>query len=132
MQDTIAVVVDSAQAVADTAKVVTDSVLATQVGTQVGVVATTVALAILGVVSKVVTSGAALITPQWDKLPDAVKAVVALVFAQIVVWVNAKLGLALSPDITVAQTTVVGLVTWVLAMGWHRLSKFVVAKTPVA
>lgn len=104
-----------------------DTALAGEVGQAAGTLAAGLVLAGLGVVTKLITSVAGSVVPKWDGLPDSVKAVVALIFAQLVAFLNAKFGWALSPEVGALGTSLTGLATWLTAMGWHRLSKYVPA-----
>lgn len=101
-----------------------DSALAGEIGSALGNQATILILAGLGFVTKIIVSLVGKLLPKWDGLNDLVKAVVAMVFAQVVAFVNSKFGFAISPDITALGTSAAGMVTWLIAMGWHRLGKF--------
>jgi hypothetical protein len=108
-----------------------DSVLATNIGDTLGNQISVFVLAGLGLLTKLITSAVAKVMPQWwDAQGDAVKAIVALVFSQVVVFLNWKFGVVLSPDITAIGTSLAGVATWLIAMGWHRLAKFLPMNQP--
>lgn len=123
LQDTIltvAPVIDTLQATADS--------LATAVGTQVGTqVSVTLAL-VLGVVTKFVVDLAKRGLTTLNSAPAPVKALVATGFAQLAMWVTAKTGLVVDPNITALETTVAGLVVALSAMGVHAVSKLTLKK----
>lgn len=100
-----------------------DTALAVEVGTVVSGQVTLLVLTGLGFVTKTVTSAVGKILPVWANSPPTIKAVVALVFAQLVTFANAKWGMSLSGDITALATTATGAVTWLIAMGWHSALK---------
>lgn len=125
----------------DTVTVVTDSSLAKDVGTTVGTAATTYVLLGLGFVNKFVNDLVQkVVNPFLGKLSPTVQALVAFVFAQLIVFANYKLAPlgfpGLSPDIGALNAGLYGAVIWAVSMGWHGLiskifpSKPAVTPTP--
>ena len=102
-----------------------DSTLAVEIGGALGNQAVILVLAGLGFVTKIATSVAGKILPKWQGMSDVVKAITAMVFAQVVTFANVKWGVGASPDITMLGTTLAGVLTWLVAMGWHRLAKYI-------
>jgi hypothetical protein len=108
IQETVPVVVDSL-----------GNAIGAQTGAQVGALVTVA----LGFVTKLLVDLAKKGLTALAAAPDAVKSIVAILFAEGVVWVNHTLGLALSTDISALETTVVGLVVGLASMGWHAVAR---------
>jgi len=107
-----------------------DSVLAGNVSDVLGSQINVFVLTGLGLLTKIIVSLAGKLLPVWDKQSAAIKAIVALIFAQLVTLLNWKFGVVLSPDITLLGTSLAGVATWFVAMGWHRLAKFLPINKP--
>jgi hypothetical protein len=123
LQDTVAVTA----AAVDTIQVAADS-LATAVGSQVGSQVTTLVALGLSVATKFAVDLAKKASTKVATLPDPVKALVAVAFAQAATWVSVKTGLLINPDISVLETTVAGLTVALSAMGVNAVTKTVLKK----
>lgn len=99
--------------------------LAAEVGATVGATVAGFVLAGLSVVNKFVVDLANKALGKFVALPDMVKTVIALVFAQLVAYANVKFGFNLSTDVSALGTTATGLILWLGSMGFHRLWKYV-------
>lgn len=123
LQDTVAVVATAV----DTIQVAADS-LAAAVGSQIGNQVTTLVTLALSVVTKFAVDLAKKTSTQISSLPDPLKALVAVAFAQAATWVSVKTGLVVNPDISSLETTVAGLTVALSAMGVHAVGKVVTKK----
>ena len=108
-----------------------DSTLAGDIGSVLGNQVTYYVLAGLGLLTKLITSLIGKVLPIFDAQSDTVKAVIALVFAEAITFLNWKVGFQLSPDITLLGVTLAGVATWGVSMGWGWLAKFIPAKKTV-
>ena len=107
----------------------TDSI-AVVVGGVVSGWATTFLVSVLGVVNKFVTDAAKAVLGKFSVLPDWSKALIALGFAQVVTFLNAKFGVGASTDVTALVTSAQGVLVWAISMGWHALSKVLFPPKP--
>jgi hypothetical protein len=114
-QDTVVAVVDSLKPVYDS--------VAHAIGADAGQVIGVELVAVLGLVTKLVTEPVKLGITKFKALNPIVKSVVALVVAQVITFANAKaqvIGMpGLPTDVTLLDTAVPGLVVWLAAMGYN-------------
>lgn len=124
IQDTLTLVVDSLPAAVDTLTAAVDTLTAavspaSQLGSQVNA---GVALG-LGALVKLAVDLTRKGVAALDTAPGFVKALVATVFAGVATWASGALGMPVSPDLTVIDTTVASLVVAALSMGVNALVK---------
>lgn len=118
--DTLPVVVDTLQQVADS--------IAQVVGTDVGTQVTAVVSLGIGLVLKFAVDLGKKLSAAFATAPDPVKAFAVVAFGQLVTFIAAKTGIVLTGDLTTLQTTLSGLVISLASMGFHSLSRVLFPK----